>query len=169
MPDIAIRLFLPTETHLYRQLRLRALADAPYAFGTTLAEAQTRSDSEWQNRFSQSLASDLELPLLGLVDAHPAGLAWGHIDPAIPFVAHLFQMWVEPHYRRLQLGKQMVDAVVHWAETHAVTYVELDVSVGNSAAQSLYQRCGFLKWGDPHPLRPGMTLMSQTMRYPFSK
>ncbi len=169
MPIIKIRKFLPAEWHTYRLIRLHALADAPNAFGTTLAEAQACTDDDWQSRFTTALASSLEYPLLALVDGQPAGLAWGHINPAEPTVAHLFQMWVDPQFRRLHLGKQLVEAVVTWAQAIRVVYVELDVSVGNPAALALYQKCGFVLWGQAHPLRPGSSLMSQTMRAWFEQ
>ena len=169
MPIMEIRSFLANEWRSYRQIRLRALTDAPYAFGTTLAEAQSRTDEQWQSRFSASLASALEYPLLALVDGQPAGLVWGHIDAAEPEVAHLFQMWVDPQFRRLHLGEQMVAAVVTWAKEAGADYVELDVVTENSAAHMLYEKCGFVRSGKPHSLRPGSSQISQTMRLWFEK
>lgn len=169
MPDIEIRRFLPHEWRVYRQIRMRALADSPYAFGSTLAEAQARTDADWQSRFCPAQSAPLEYPLLALVDDQPAGLAWGHIHPLELTVAHLFQMWVDPQFRRLHLGELLVNAVVDWARNHRVAYVELDVATGNPAALALYRKCGFLEWGQPHPLRTGMSMLSQTMRLQCDK
>lgn len=169
MTEIEIRKFLPDEWPLYRQLRMDALADAPYAFGSTLAEAQTRSEEDWRSRILTALATPLEYPLMAVVDGTPAGLVWGHIHPSQPKEAHLFQMWVDPRFRRHQLAQQMVLALVDWAASHQVAFIELDVTSNNRAALLLYQKCGFSEWGQPHPLRPGSQLESQTMRLLLKK
>jgi hypothetical protein len=44
----AIRSFTPDEWSVYKQLRLRALADSPDVFGSTLVEEKDRPDAEWK-------------------------------------------------------------------------------------------------------------------------
>lgn len=62
----------------FREIRLRALADAPDAFGATLAEAQEQTEEGWRSR----LAS--EAPILLVRDGGKAvamGGAWlPHVD-----------------------------------------------------------------------------------------
>lgn len=45
---IFVRRVRAEESEALRDLRLRALADAPEAFSTTLAQAGRRSEAEWQ-------------------------------------------------------------------------------------------------------------------------
>jgi hypothetical protein len=48
-----VRPLRPDQGLIYRNLRLRALSDAPDAFGQTLQEAESRSDQEWIRRTSE--------------------------------------------------------------------------------------------------------------------
>ncbi len=52
---LKIRTFAAQEWEIYKDLRLRALADAPSAFGSTFAEEHKRPDSEWANRLARVL------------------------------------------------------------------------------------------------------------------
>jgi hypothetical protein len=94
-----IRAFSGDEWRVYRDLRLRALADSPDAFGSTLTEETGRLDAEWARRLASSADSRVNLPLVAEVRGEPIGLAWGRIDTSDPDVAVLYQMWVAPSYR----------------------------------------------------------------------
>lgn len=147
---------------LYRRVRLQALADSPDAFVRTLAEEGARSDEEWAARLAFDPATDL--PLVAEVNGEPAGLAWGKIGVTSPDTAHLFQMWVAPAHRGLGIGRMLVDTVVSWAARAGVRHIELGVTWGDTPAVRLYSRAGFEPIGEPAPLRPGSTLLAQTMR-----
>jgi GNAT superfamily N-acetyltransferase len=159
-----IRTFAPHEWKTYKDLRLRALKDAPNAFGRTLAETVGWPDAKWAGRLSEGAGSPLNLPLVVEVDKEPAGLAWGRIEEANPQVAHLYQMWVAPEFRRLGAAQMLVEAVIAWARAQNVCYLELGVTMGNIPATRLYSRVGFEPAGDPHPLREGSVVLEQPMR-----
>jgi ribosomal protein S18 acetylase RimI-like enzyme len=164
IPTPQIRTFAPHEGETYRDLRLRALADSPGAFGTTLAEAQGRSDAEWSSRLASGPGTGWDLPLVAEVDGEPMGLAWGRIDRAHPDVANLYQMWVAPGCRRLGVGQMLLEAVIAWARARGARYLDLGVTWGNSPAMRLYVRAGFEPIGQRQPLRPGSQLLVQPMR-----
>ena len=65
-----IRTFAQHEWAVYKDLRLRALADSPDAFGSTLAKEQNRSDAEWASRLAAGVNS-WDLPLVAEVDGKP--------------------------------------------------------------------------------------------------
>ncbi len=157
-----IRPFAPHEWSTYRDLRLRALADSPDAFGRTLAEEQNRSDAEWSSRLAA--AADRDLPLVAEVDGEPIGLAWGRIEESNPEVANLYQMWVAPSHWRLGAGQMLLEAVIAWAKARDACYLDLGVTCGDSLARRLYARAGFEPVGEPQPLRLGSELMGQPMR-----
>jgi ribosomal protein S18 acetylase RimI-like enzyme len=159
-----IRSFASSEWHTYRDLRLRALADSPDAFGSTLAQEKTRKDDSWAERLEKGANSALELPLLAEVGGVPVGLAWARIEPSTGEVAYLYQVWVAPAYRRLGIGKKMLEAVIDWARSKNVRFIELGVTTDESPAWRLYTREGFKPVGEPEPLRPGSELLSQPMR-----
>jgi GNAT superfamily N-acetyltransferase len=167
-PTPTIRRLAPHEWTTYRDLRLRALADAPDAFGRTLAEERARPDAEWARRLAAGADPNWDLPLVAEVDGEPVGLAWGRIDRAnlVPDlkVAHLYQMWVAPSHRRLGAGTLLLNGVIAWARNQRAQCVDLGVTCGDSPALRLYVRAGFEPVGAPQPLRPGSALLGQPMR-----
>lgn len=60
----SIRRFASDEWRMYRDLRLRSLADSPDAFVTTLAQAQKRPEEEWSTQLATGAVSRSDLPLL---------------------------------------------------------------------------------------------------------
>ena len=160
----SVRKLRAHEWREYRDLRLRALADSPDAFGSALAFEQPRSDAEWADRLASGATSAWNLPLVAVEGNQLVGLAWGRIDPSVPETAHVFQMWVAPRSRGLGCGSMLLDGLVHWARGAKARRVVLGVTCGNTPARRLYERAGFRPAGDPSPLRPGSTLLSQPMR-----
>ena len=164
MSEITARAFAEAEWRTYRALRLAALADAPEAFGATLAEAEAHRATHWQQRL-RGLSPTLDLPLGGWVNGSPAGLAWGKLGLGNePHAAHLFQMWVAPAHRGLGLGALLLGTVIDWARAQLASHVELSVTCGDTPARRLYAAAGFTPWGDPEPLRPGSQVQAQPMR-----
>jgi ribosomal protein S18 acetylase RimI-like enzyme len=159
----AVRRLLRHEWRSYRDLRLRALADSPDAFGSTLEVEAAKPDAFWEDRLSSAADSPLQLPLAAESRTELVGLAWGWIDPANPAIAHIFQMWVAPEARGQGIGVSLLNTVVSWARAARVTSVVLMVTCGNSPARQLYERAGFVAHGDPAPLRPGSSVLAQPM------
>lgn len=147
----------------YKNLRLRALADSPDAFGSTLEREEKRSNTAWKKRLISDDKS-WNLPLFAEVAQEPVGLAWGRIERAMPEIANLYQMWVAPAHRGLGLGQFLLDTVIAWAKEKNASYLELGVTLRDSPAMRLYTHSGFQPIGEPESLRPGSTIMGQTMR-----
>jgi GNAT superfamily N-acetyltransferase len=164
-----VRPFAPDEWRIYKDLRLRALADSPDAFGSTLAAEQDRSNAVWSSRLASGAGSGLDLPLIAKVDGEPVGLAWGRGDRDDPEVAHLYQMWIAPSHRRLGAGRLLLEAVIAWAKAKNVRYLDLGVTYRESPAMRMYRRAGFEPVGQPEPLRSGSDLLGQSMRLELRK
>lgn len=158
-----VRMFEAAEWATYRDLRLRALADSPDAFGSTLAAEQGRPDGEWVARLGAGVASGSDLPLIAQVDGHAAGLAWAKADGEKPSVVNLFQVWVVPNFRGQGLGDQLLRAAVKWATARSAHAIHLRVTCGDTPAMRLYMRHGFRPSGQCEPLRSGSTLLEQPM------
>lgn len=159
----AVRVFAPGEWPTYRTLRLRALADSPDAFGSTLADEAGRPDEHWAARLANGVASALELPLVAELEGEPAGLVWARVDPA-ERAAHLYQMWVAPEHRARGAGERLLEAAVAWARASGARALLLCVTCGDTSATRLYARAGFEPDGAPQPLRPGSSVLAQPMR-----
>lgn len=176
-----IRRLQAHEWPAYRRLRLRALADAPHAFGSTLALEESWQPALWMARLVAASTSGRDCPLVADASASPApasastlpaaphadavltALLWAKCDPDDPDIVNLFQMWVAPEARGLGLGASLVHAAVDWARSIDARGVRLGVVTDNDAAVRLYARAGFVPAGAPAPIRPGATSLEQTM------
>ena len=127
------------EWRLFRQLRQEALREAPYAFGSTLANWQGDGDAEqrWRDRLTE-----VPFNVVAYYDGAPAGIVSG-THPDENGQAELISMWVAPLARGKGIGEALVDALVRWAKAQGAEHVALDVREGNERAIRLYERCGF--------------------------
>ena len=160
---VTIRRFAAHEWRIYRDLRLRALADSPDAFGSTYEREAAREDAEWESRLRTGAAETVQMPLVAFVEQTPAGLAWARVDEHDPTVAHLFQVWVAPEYRGQGIGRLMTNTAIAWARDLGVGRLRLGVTPSHPAARHLYRQAGFVDVGEPAPLRPGSPVNSQPM------
>jgi len=61
-------------------------------------------------------------------------------------------MWVAPVARGTGLGRVLVEEVVKWARHIGRDVVDLHVTIGNTPAENLYRRMGFVPTPDTQPL-----------------
>ena len=159
----AIRQFEAHEAALYRTLRLRALADAPDAYGSTLEAEQARTPEMWAARLAAALASGQDYPLVAEQAGKAVGLLWAKMDATDAALVQLFQMWVEPSSRGRGIAAGLIREAIHWTKTENRSRIRLGVTCGDSPAMRLYLRAGFLACGQAEPLRAGSPLLAQTM------
>ncbi|HUJ06587.1 MAG TPA: GNAT family N-acetyltransferase [Streptosporangiaceae bacterium] len=144
----------PGEWRVYRELRLAALAEAPYAFSSTLERELAFDDELWQRRLSSSAVS-----FLAWRGAEPVGMATGKIDDpgdefAVAGAWQLVGMWVSPAARGLGVADGLVEAVARHARAAGAKTLVLWVTEVNGRAQALYRRLGFAPTGARQPVRP---------------
>ena len=165
---LTVRRFTSDEWRTYKELRLRALADSPDAFGSTLAAEQASTDEQWSARLTRGVMSNADLPLVAEVSDRSVGLAWAKIDESKQSVVHLYQMWVAVNFRRRGAGQMLLHAAIAWARASNAEAIVLAVSCGDTAASRLYARAGFTPVGSPEPLRVGSPVFAQAMRLALS-
>jgi ribosomal protein S18 acetylase RimI-like enzyme len=163
-PAPSIRRLARHEWREYRDLRLRALADSPSAFSTTLVEAQARADADWSHQVASGSESPFEIALVAEMDSRLVGLAWSRIDPSAPDRAFLYQLWVEPELRRRGAGRRLLGAAIRWATSANARAMVLSVTCGEMAAIHLYESAGFEPFGALEPLRVGSERLVQPMQ-----
>jgi ribosomal protein S18 acetylase RimI-like enzyme len=159
---IVLKEFQPSQWQAYRDLRRRALADAPDAFGSTLEQSLKISDAAWQQRLID-IQPRKDLPLYASAAQEMAGMSWANIQPENPRQAHLFQMWVAPEFRRSGAARMLLERAVNWTREQGCTELLLSVTEGNSGARALYESAGFVATGATEPLRPMSPLMAEEM------
>ena len=129
----------PEDWELFRDIRLRSLADSPDAFGSTLAREQGFSEADWRQRVAGPVFAVLDpdpVSVGGIFDHDGVGQVWG--------------MWTDPAHRHRGHARRILDALIA-PDVDAV----LDVNVANDPARAAYERYGFVRTGRLEPLRPG--------------
>ena len=144
-----------------RDLRLRALADAPEAFASTLEAELALPAEEWRRRAAGGPASARFIA--GEGDSE-VGLAAIFAEPGTPGRMHLVSMWVDPRHRRRGVGRALVDQAVGWAAERQAREVILWVADQNTAARTLYERAGFRPTGERQPLPSHPELTESMLR-----
>ena len=146
---------------ILKNVRLRALEDAPYAFGTTLAEGQKRIDRDWQDMARDHATLLDRAYFMAYVGDNPCGMAGCYRTASDTVV--LTAMWVAPEFRGKNIGEQIVRAVIEWAREGGASTLEAWVSE-NNPARFFYQRIGFEETDLTEPLRSGSKIQIILMR-----
>ena len=87
----------------FKAVRLNALQDTPFAFGSTFAKESQFSDREWEQRMSR-WNGDRSICYLAWDGDIPCGIAAGLLDEEQSTRVHLVSMWVAPAHRRSGVG-----------------------------------------------------------------
>jgi len=149
-----------------RALRLRALADTPMAFGSTLAREQAFAEEVWHERAQRDAAGVDNVTFVAERDGRWLGIVTGLArDPDVPHDPRpeLVAMFVCPEARGSGLGGALVDAVVGWARERRAAGLTLWVTATNTRALALYTRHGFRRTGESKPLDHSPALESIRM------
>ena len=145
----------PEEWQVYRQVRLAALAEAPYAFMSTLEREKAFGQDAWRQR----LASPTAATFIAWRDGEPTGTATGKLDDpadehAVPGAWQLVGMWVDPSARGTGIARELVEAVAKHARALGAASLVLWVTEINDRARAFYRKLGFVPTGARQPVRP---------------
>ncbi len=152
-----VRRLSPDGWATLREVRLASLADAPYAFSSTLAREQGFGEEAWRDRIATSAI------FVAWRGGSPAGMAAGvpertaraaGFGHAAAGTAHLVSMWVCPQARGLGVAGRLVESVCQWARADGAVRVELWVTEVNARARAFYARAGFAGTGRRQLVRP---------------
>jgi ribosomal protein S18 acetylase RimI-like enzyme len=150
VPVVRIHPIGPDDWPAWRSVRLRALLEAPDAFGSSYQRAAAPDDPEqyWRGYFTpygQNYLAEIDGETVGLVRvvARPDGAD-----------GELMSLWVAPHVRGLGVGAELVETCWQWLQATAPGRpLRLSVRRHNVAARRLYERLGFRFTGpDPDDL-----------------
>lgn len=162
---------LPPRT--YRDVRLRALATNPEAFGSSYEREVAFSDEVWAERASNPgtllwIADDEPIEADG--DAAPRADGLAGIVPASGYLddvesartltddpnrlAFVVQVWVEPGRRGTGVVDDLVEALIERARELGYRTLALHVFGANERSAAAYVRHGFAKVSEPSPECP---------------
>jgi GNAT superfamily N-acetyltransferase len=138
----------------WRELRLRALRDAPDAFGSNLERETEFTESDWVDRI------ELGPSWIAVLDGEDVGIISGgqHRGSEVPWV---YATWVDPRARGSGVSEELLGAVVEWARDTGATKLGLDVADRAPRAKRFYERVGFVTSATtfPMPRDPTITLV----------
>ncbi len=158
MPHIRVGPASPADWRIAKDVRLRALAESPSAFGSTFAREARFDDAEWQARVASGTW------FLALSGTRAVGMAAIITQDCLPDERHLVGMWVAPEWRGTQVATQLVEAVCDAARAAGANGVVLWVVDGNARARRLYERLGFVGTGQRQPLPSNPAVGEERMR-----
>lgn len=136
----------------FKAVRLRALRDAPMAFGSTYAREVQFDDAEWTQRAARWNGEN-GIGFLAMDGDAACGIAGSFLDEADPKRAQLISMWTAPTHRQRGIGRMLVDQIAGWARSRGADALQLMVTSINEPAMLFYQQLGFSRTGrtDPYP------------------
>jgi ribosomal protein S18 acetylase RimI-like enzyme len=137
----------PDDWEAFREIRLRALADAPDAFGSTLERELAFTEDDWRQRFTG--------PVAVVEDPRPVAVGGIFLNDGVP---HVWGMWTDPAHRGRGHARRILDEILPPDLT-----AQLDVNVTNPGARAVYERYGFAGTGVLEPLRPGSEQLMELM------
>jgi GNAT superfamily N-acetyltransferase len=126
-----------------RELRLRALADAPGAFGSTYEREVAFADNVWMDR----AGSLTNATFVAEVAGQRCGMVTVVRDDTDPALGWLVGMWVAPSVRGTGVADLLVTSALRWGADEQIETVRLHVADGNGRAERLYRRHGFSRTG----------------------
>jgi GNAT superfamily N-acetyltransferase len=139
---VNVRVVACGDAERFRALRLRALADAPEAFTSTLAIESAYPPSRWADWVAGSEAGEIQRIF---VAGDFEGMAGGFFHEGRVV---LWGMWVAPGARGRGLGRELFGAVAGWARDRGSPVLHLSVLDGAQAGpRELYASFGCVPVG----------------------
>ena len=152
------------EGQLLKDMSIKMCTEVPTAYRLTLAEAEARTDQQWQQLAAESASSSTMESFVGEFSGEPCGFVTGSVlpqyflamiegreveaaDHSLTDTTILGSMWVAPHMRGQGLAQLLIQAVLTWAKENNQHRVMLAVTRGNERALRCYVRFQFIPTG----------------------
>lgn len=129
----------PDSWEALREIRLRALQEAPYAFGQTYEDELPFDEKQWRSKFEHAawfLATSNGIAI-GIVAGIPS---LDEIETERDAIA----MWIDPDHRGSGVANLLVTTIITWAREDGAQTLGLWFTHGNERARGLYERHGFI-------------------------
>lgn len=141
----------PNQWQLHKAVRCAALADAPYAFSSTLENALQRSDEAWAVLTKQYATHPQQITFFAFEGANACGMSGCGIDAANANEAEMFAVWVAATHRHQGVGRALIDFASQWAQAHGAKLLKVGVFADNVGAVKFYLAHGFQDTGRTKP------------------
>jgi GNAT superfamily N-acetyltransferase len=154
---------------LLRDVRLRALQDAPYAFSSWYEREVDKDKEFWEGRVAQSGKGESGIVFVAIEGDRSLGMAGGYFADEDREAATLWGMWVDPSARRRGLGRKLLEAVAAWARDSGASRLRLAVTDCEQSrpAATLYRESGFIETGEREQLESDPSLVALILSHPL--
>lgn len=131
------------EMDAFRQIRLEALRCKPQAFASIYGDGLKLPDAEWEARMNipifVAFVQDQPVALMALKRLEP---------PKMMHRATLMMAYVNKSFRGSGLAGELLDAVIHHAQSKRIAQIELGVRADRKQAIRFYKNAGFAEIGN---------------------
>jgi len=154
---IALERITSQNALVFKAVRLRALQDAPSAFGSTYAKESQLMDADWVKR-AGNMCGEKSVGFLAIDAGASCGIACSFLDQDDATQAQLISMWTAPTHRQRGIGRLLVNEIIDWARERRARTLRLMVTCNNEPAIKFYERLGFTLTGrtEPYPNDPAV-------------
>lgn len=154
-----------------RDLRLRAIAHDPQAFGSSYEKQSALSDEGWLAQFSQSQGeSPTRLFAIARTPDRALGMIGAFADPKEPAAWNLTAVYLEPELRGQGVADRLMTSILDQVRAEGARRVHLAVNSEQVGAIRLYERFGFAETGRSHDVVMGdglpHELLNMTLEIP---
>ena len=152
---VVLRTVTEDDWELFRDLRLRMLADTPIAFLETLEQARAHDEAEWRHRARRTtLPGSTTVVAVEEASGRWVGTMSAFTDPERGLF--LVSVFVDASQRGAGTADRLLTAVLDWARARGADGIRLHVHEDNTRARAFYERRGFRDTGArvPYALDP---------------
>jgi ribosomal protein S18 acetylase RimI-like enzyme len=164
---IALEPITAKNAPMFKAVRLRALRDAPMAFGSTYAKESQLTDAEWIKRAAQ-WNGERSVGFLAMDEGDRCGIAASFLDQSDATRAHIVSVWTAPSHRRQGVARLLLQEILGWARRSGAQILQLMVTSNNQSALSSYQGQGFTLTGRTEPYPNDSALIELEMSTPIA-
>jgi len=161
-----IRAVRPGEGARLRELRLRAVGEAPHAYFHSLDGETQTPVSYWEDWATGGAGGD-RVMFVAVEDGSWHAMAGCVLRADGSGTLDATGMWVAPEARGRRLGELLVEAIVAWGRERGATRMEFAVTETNEVAIALYRRLGFTPTGRRRALASNPALVGMFMAKPL--
>ena len=160
---IVVKPITRSNAFMFKTVRLRALQEAPYAFGSTYEKESQFPDSEWIAR-AEGMNGERGIGSLAMDGEDGCGIVGSFLDQDDPGRAHVVSMWTASTHRQQGIGRLLITEVTTWARRRKVHTLRLMVTSNNPGAIRFYEQLGFVRTGriEPYPNDPAVVEYEMT-------
>jgi ribosomal protein S18 acetylase RimI-like enzyme len=158
-----IRRVRPDEAAGLREIRLRALRDAPEAYFSSPESEEGLPPGHWEE---WATGADKAM-FVAVEDGEWLGMAGAVAPPDKVGTVSLWWLWVAPDARGRGLARRLLEARAEWARARGASRLELAIAESNDTVITFYRGLGFVPTGERRSMASDPTRTGVFMARPL--